>query len=100
MTVDERRGDEPAAGVDDCSRFGLNVRLDSDDAAVARGDVDVIAAIRQCGAADDQIEGHGSTLRMEFPTSLRGQGVGTRCLKGALPVKERGGSSMRFRDCF
>lgn len=70
MTVDERRGDEPAAGVDVCSRFGLNVRLDRDDAPVAPGDVDVIAAIRQRGAADDQIEGHGSTVASSDATLL------------------------------
>jgi hypothetical protein len=70
MTVDERRGDEPAAGVDDCSRFGLNVRPDRDDAAVARGDVDVLTAIRQRGAADDQIEGRGSTVASSNATSL------------------------------
>src|SRR5271156_268319 len=97
MTVDERRGDEPAAGVDDCSRLGLNVRLDRDDAPVARGDVDVRAAVRQRRAADDQIEGHGSTLLAGFPSSLTRSGRWDKMPEGAPPRKGRGGSSKRFR---
>src|SRR6516162_10240506 len=56
MGIDEGRRHQSAADVDLPRRLGLERRLDRGDPAIGDGDIVVLAAIRQIGAAQDDIE--------------------------------------------
>src|SRR6516165_2504487 len=69
MGIDEGGRHQPAAQIDLPRRLGLEGWLDPRDPAISDGDIVVLAAIRQIGAAQDEVEHHVSSPRALAPVS-------------------------------